>query len=137
MKVIDAERHVLGRLASIVAKELLSGEEVRIVNADKCIITGKRKMVLARYRKKRDLTHARKGPYFPRRSDRIVKRTVRGMLPVKKPRGKEALGRLRVYIHVPRALRSHKMIKLEKAMELNTANFVELGEIARLIGSKE
>ncbi len=137
MKVIDAEGHVLGRLASLVAQELLAGEEIRIVNADRCIITGKKKMVLARYRKKRDLTHARKGPYHPKRSDRILKRTVRGMLPVKKPRGKEALKRLRVFIHVPRGLRDEKKIKFEKAMELNTANFVRLGDIAKLIGSKE
>jgi len=137
MKVIDAERHVLGRLASVVAKELLNGEEIRIVNASKCIITGKKKMILARYRKKRALTHRRKGPFFPRGSDRIVKRTIKGMLPVKKTRGKEALKRLRVYVHVPKGLANEKRTKIDIAMELNTPNFVELGEIARLIGSKE
>ena len=137
MKVINAEGHILGRLASVVAKELLKGEEIFIVNADKCIITGKKKMVLARYKKKRDLTHARKGPYFPKRSDRIVKRTVRGMLPMKKNKGKKALKLLKVYIKVPRGLQKVKMIKIDRALELNTTSFIELGEVARLIGSNE
>ena len=47
MKVIDAEGHVLGRLASLVAQELLAGEEIRIVNADRCIITGKKKFLFS------------------------------------------------------------------------------------------
>jgi len=137
MKVINAEGHILGRLASVVAKDLLGGEEIRIVNADKCIITGKKKMILARYKKKRDLTHRRKGPFFPRRSDRIIKRTVRGMLPMKKNRGKDALKRLKVFVKVPRALQKEKMIKIEIASELNALSYVELGDIAHLIGSKE
>ena len=137
MKVIDAERHILGRMASVVAKDLLNGEDVFIVNANKCIITGKKKMVLARYKKKRSLTHARKGPFYPKRSDRMVKRAVRGMLPMKKNRGKEAIKRLKVYIKVPRALQNVKKVKIDRALELNTTNFIELGEIARLIGSKE
>ena len=137
MKVINAEGHVLGRLASVVAKALLDGEEIRIVNADKCIITGKQKMILATYRKKRDLTHSRKGPFFPKRSDRILKRTVRGMLPMKKNRGKVALKRLKVFVKVPRALLNEKQIRIDNATELNSPSFMELGDLARLIGSKE
>ncbi len=137
MKVINAEGHILGRLASVVAQDLLSGEEIRIVNADKCIVTGKKKMILARYRKKRDLTHRRKGPFFPKRSDRIIKRTVRGMLPMKKNKGKDALKRLKVFVKVPRALQKEKKIRIEIASDLNTPSYMELGDIARLIGSKE
>jgi len=40
-------------------------------------------------------------------------------------------------VHVPKGLANEKRTKIDIAMELNTPNFVELGEIARLIGSKE
>lgn len=136
MKVYDAEGHILGRLASVVAKELLNGEEVRVVNARKSIITGKKKMVIKRYKKKRELTHRRKGPFYPKRSDRIFKRTVRGMLPMKKHRGKIALKRLKVDLGVPPKLENAPKLKVEDAMRTSCPNFIELGEIGRVLGSK-
>ena len=42
----------------------------------------------------------------------MVKRTVRGMLPYKKAKGKEAYKRLRVYIGVPADLKSAKLSKI-------------------------
>jgi len=40
MTVIDANGLIMGRLASNVAKMLLSGEEVSIVNAEQAVISG-------------------------------------------------------------------------------------------------
>ena len=88
--VYNAEDKVLGRLASVVAKQLISatkaGEDTRviIVNAEKAVVSGKRTSVISDYRKKYELNHARKGPFFPRMPDQILKRTVRGMLPNQK-----------------------------------------------------
>ena len=40
--VINAEKHILGRMSTNVAKRILNGEDVIIVNAEKAIITGNR-----------------------------------------------------------------------------------------------
>ena len=106
--VYNAEDKVLGRLASVVAKQLISakkaGEDTRviIVNAEKAIVSGKRSSVLSDYRAKYELNHPRKGPFFPRMPDQILKRTVRGMLPYQKnSTGRYAVRDLRVMIGTP------------------------------------
>ena len=102
MKVYDAEDKVLGRMASVIAKELLKGEEIRVVNAEKAFITGKKNNIFEKYRKNRERGKQMNGPYFPRRPERIFKRTVRGMLPYQQPRGRKAFKRFRAYIGVPK-----------------------------------
>ena len=106
--VYDAEGAILGRLASAVAdllqKAARDGREdkVVIVNAEKAVVTGSPVSIMATYHAKYKLNHARKGPYFPRMPDMILKRTVRGMLPYqKKSSGRRALRNLRVEIGCP------------------------------------
>ena len=79
VEVIDASGLVIGRLSTHVAKRLLSEKELElaIINSESAIVSGNKKMVLERYKKKRELNHPRKGPYFPRLPDRILKRTIR------------------------------------------------------------
>ena len=144
--VYDATDLVMGRLASIVAKQLLSaaraGEETRviIVNAEKAIVTGKRTSVMSDYRAKYELNHARKGPFFPRMPDQILKRTVRGMLPYQKnSSGRGALKALRVEIGTPSDLSGDlpdgcewgDASKLERPLP---DRFVRLGEISKELG---
>ena len=38
--VVDADGAVLGRLASVLAKRLLMGEDIIVVNAEKAVISG-------------------------------------------------------------------------------------------------
>jgi large subunit ribosomal protein L13 len=105
--VIDATNLILGRLASVVASHLVQGEKVAVINAEKSVITGTKKAIISRYKERLQIrTHTKpwKGPFHYRRPDRIVKRTIRGMLPWKKPKGKAAYKRLRVYIGVPEYL---------------------------------
>ena len=118
MKIINAEGAVLGRLASNVAKYLLNGEEVSIVNAEKAIVIGSKDMVVEDFLSKIRRRQARKGPHYPRRSDMILKRTVRGMIPYQKPRGREAYKKLRVYLGVPPSLkvRQKKLGKRKKPL---------------------
>jgi large subunit ribosomal protein L13 len=99
--IVDASNLILGRLASVVAKKLLTGESVVIFNAEKAIISGSRLSRVKEAKRKLEIGHPRKGPYFPRRPDRFVKRTVRGMLPRSKAKGREAYRRLRVFIGTP------------------------------------
>ncbi|MEF8873695.1 MAG: 50S ribosomal protein L13 [Candidatus Thermoplasmatota archaeon] len=109
MKVYDAEDKILGRLASQVASELLDGEEIRVVNSEKIFIVGNKRNILDDYEKKRARGKQINAPDFPRRPERIFKRTVRGMLPRDKPRGRKAFKRLRAYIGTPSELESEEI----------------------------
>ena len=144
--VYNAEDKVLGRLASIVAKQLISatkaGEDTRviIVNAEKAVVSGKRSSVLSDYRKKYELNHARKGPFFPRMPDQILKRTVRGMLPYQKnSSGRAALRALRVEIGTPTDLSGDlpdgcewgDSSKIERPLP---ERFVRLSDISKELG---
>ncbi len=134
--VIDADRLIMGRLSSLVAKRLLNGEEIVILNAEKCLITGSSKQIYNRYFDARSRGKIRKGPHFPRMPDRIIKRTVRGMLPYQQPRGREALKLLKVYIGVPREYKDVKAIKPEQAAVLNTTKYIPLSEVSMRLGAK-
>ena len=146
--VYNAEDKVLGRLASTVAKQLISakkaGEDTRviIVNAEKAIVTGKRTSVLSDYRAKYELNHARKGPFFPRMPDQILKRTVRGMLPYQKnSSGRGALKALRVEIGTPSDLSGDLPDGCEWGDSTNIERplperFVRLGDISKELGVK-
>jgi large subunit ribosomal protein L13 len=136
MVVIDADGHVLGRLSSNVAQRIMSGEDVTIVNAEKALITGERDSILSDYKQKKDRGKIRKGPYYPRRADLILKRTVRGMIPFDKSRGREAYRRLKVFVGIPHEFESHKMERIEKAMQVNTSKYITLGEVSSFLGSK-
>jgi large subunit ribosomal protein L13 len=134
--IINADGLILGRLASVIAKRLLSGEEIVITNAEKAIIIGARKMVIDDYQAKRKLTHSRKGPKFPRLPDRILKRTIRGMLPYQQSRGRTALKRLKVYIGIPKEYKRGKAETVERAKNITNEKFIKLGEISRYLGAK-
>ena len=89
--IIDGEGLVLGRLASKVSKILLAGESVDILNAEKIIISGNRDWAYYKYKQRIDrasISNPRDmGPKYPRRPDDIFRRTVRGMIPYKQPKG--------------------------------------------------
>ena len=113
--VVDVSGLVLGRAASAIAQRLLKGEEIVVVNAEKSVVTGSRQNVLSFYTANRARGSVRSGPHYPRYPDRIFRRTVRGMLPHLKTRGKEALDRLEVYIGVPSFVGSSKRTSIEDA----------------------
>jgi large subunit ribosomal protein L13 len=106
--VVDAAGVIVGRLASYVAKSVLAGEEIVVVNAEKAVITGRKKSVVEAFKAKlgtRTLGSQTKAPKHPRRPETYVRRVVRGMLPWKTPKGKQAYRRLKVYLGVPRELK--------------------------------
>jgi large subunit ribosomal protein L13 len=138
--VIDADGMILGRLASKVAKRLLCGEKIAIVNSEMTVISGKRSSIIKDYKNKlriRTLVKPAKGPFHARRPDRILRRAIRGMLPWDTTRGKEALGRLTTFLGVPQELRGKKLEPLSEArFERLRGRFVRLGDIATEIGWK-
>lgn len=117
--VVDAAGLRLGRMASKVAKLLLSGAEVTVVNAEKAVVTGNKKAILERYLKlmrRRQLTsHKVVKVWYPRRPERLVWYSIVRMLPRKKPRGREAERRLRVYVGVPPGLEKAEKLRFPDA----------------------
>jgi len=136
--VINGDGLILGRLASISARRALSGEEIAIVNAEKVIISGSRARVLGNYYHKRERGSTDWGPYFPRRPDHIVKRTIRGMLPYKRARGAEAFRHIKCYVGVPAEFADAKMeVPEEVHMDrLNNPQFVTLAAVSTALGAK-
>ncbi len=139
--IIDGTGHVIGRLSSVVAKRLLKGEEIVIVNAEKTIITGRRSRVFGVYKAKRDRgsTASRMrgiGPLYPRRPDMILRRTISRMVPHQQARGREALKRLRVYMDVPTAYKDGPFEVIEVAKRPPQGPVMSLGEVSKMLGSK-
>lgn len=119
--VIDAHNALLGRLASYAAKQALLGKSVIIVHCNEAVISGRERFIIESYKQKRARGgSAQKGPYFPRASERIVKRTIRGMLPHHQGRGIEALRRVRCFDALPESYASRSMIKAGKTKPLRT-----------------
>ncbi len=142
MKIFDASGVVLGRLASNVAKAVLNNEDVIVVNAEEAIITGNKKNILEKYMhriNRRSLVNpARHGPFFPKRPDRIIKRTVRGMVPYKQERGRKAYKRLKVYVGIPEEYSDTAKIVLEDSTykKLSVPKYIKLGELSKLLGAR-
>ncbi len=133
--VVDATGLILGRMASIIAKRLLQGEAIIVVNAEKAVISGGRQSRVKEAKAFLDVGHPRKGPFHPRSPDRIVRRTVRGMLPRRKPKGQQAYKRLRVFLSVPKGFESKELQTIHGAKaEKLRCPYVSVGEIARDIG---
>ena len=133
--IINADGAILGRLSTNVAKRLLSGEEVAIINSEKAIITGKKSAIKNHYKQKREVGTYRKGPFFPRMPDRLVKRTVRGMIPYQTPHGRTAFKRLKCHIGIPKEFEGKKMEIIEETKKL-PADYITIEELSRLLGAK-
>ena len=135
--VIDAEGLILGRMASVVAKRLLEGERIDIVNAEGAVVSGKRLQVIKERKEFLEVGGPTKGPFHYRKPNAIIRRTVRGMLPHRKPRGRDAYRRLKVYIGVPRKLGGVEAESIEVAhVDRLRGRYITVGEIAKNIGWK-
>ena len=138
--IIDGKGLVLGRLASSVSKKLLSGERVTVLNADKIIISGNRDWAYAKYKQRIDRASIsnprRMGPKYPRRPDDIFRRTVRGMIPYKQQKGRQALKGLKVHVGIPSEFEKEEISALKEAQPKNVSKSVELGKISNLLGAK-
>jgi len=129
IKVIDAENAIMGRLASYVAKQALKGEEIVIVNSEKAIITGNRKSIEKEFLEtRRRVGSGQEGPKVSRTADKILKRTIRGMLSHRHKRGKDALKRIRCYVGIPKEFESSKKIIAGKEKPIK---FIHISQITK------
>jgi large subunit ribosomal protein L13 len=135
---IDVKDCIAGRICSHISKLLLKGHNVRVVNAEKSMISGNRYKTIEIYKEYLEISSATNpihGPFHPRKPDRILTRMVRGMLPKRKPSGLTALKRLRVYVAVPPELKNTKFETFEDTkIRKPSSYFISLGELAKQIG---
>jgi large subunit ribosomal protein L13 len=138
MKIYNIENQILGRVATRIAKDLLKGETVAVVNCEKAVISGDPKATIKHYLARRQRGDPKHGPFYPRTPEGIVKRTIRGMLPWKKPKGRSAFKRLKVYVGIPEELKNKEFIKLEDAdvKKLKT-RFITIEELSLALGAKK
>jgi large subunit ribosomal protein L13 len=133
--LVNAEGLIVGRLCSKVAKRLLNGEAVIILNAEKAVFSGKRKSKVAEAHLFLEVGAPERGPFHYRRPDRFLRKTVRGMLPFKQPKGKNAYKRLKVFMGIPRELAGQQMITFTEASSANLRGpHFTLLEMAKEIG---
>jgi len=132
---VDASEQVIGRLASTIAKELLKGKGVYVINAEKSMISGNPKHTLKIYQEKISRGDPYHGPFYPKTPERILKRVVRGMLP-KKARGREVLKRLRVFRSKPEGFEGKKFKRFDVAKIKTEQTYINLGKLSERLGAK-
>jgi large subunit ribosomal protein L13 len=140
--VVDATNHIAGRLSSHVAKLLIQGNRVTLVNCEKIMYSGTRDNLINEYKaflEINSIIHPKHGPVHYRRPDTIISKMIRGMLPFEgKPSGIAAFKRLRAYIGSPKELKSLEKIQFEKALiRKPSSNYTTMAALCRVIGWTE
>lgn len=137
--IIDATDLIVGRLSATVAKRALLGEKIDIVNAEKAVITGNKTYILSEYQRRHGMGTWAKGPFFYRSADRLLRRTIRGMLPYKQEKGKIAFKRIMCWKGVPEPFANQKIgtIKAAHVSKVPHLRYVSLHEIVKFIGGKQ
>ncbi len=138
---VDATNQIAGRLSSKVAKLIISGKRVIVVNAEKSLLSGSRTAVINQWKERLEISSRVNpiyGPIHPRRPDNILRRMVRGMVPRKKPKGAIAMKRLRVYIGVPSDVDSTKLTQFKDAVATRPVPiYVTMRDLAKNLGWNE
>jgi len=139
--IVDGKGHLLGRLASVLAKQLLNGKRVVVVRTEGILISGsltRNKIKYAQFIKKRMNTNPSRGPFHFRSPARILWRTIRGMIPHKTVRGQQALGRLATYEGIPEPYDKKKRVVVPEALKVlrmrPDRRFCVLGELSKEVG---
>lgn len=129
--IIDATDGIMGRVAAYAAKQALLGKEVVIVNCNDVLVTGDKKLIVQRYRDLRNLAGwSLKGPKIHGSPERLVKKAVRGMLPHKAARGREALKKVKCYNSFPREHEDGEKVLLKRELKVKA---IKLSKISELI----
>jgi len=134
--IIDGTDLVLGRLGSNIAKRLLLGESIKIVNCKDIVILGRKKFLIERYKNKLSNKVVKQGPYYSRSPADLVKRAFRNMLPYKNQRGIEAFKRLKCYNSTPSVLSSAEKATVEGAKldDDSVFYYTRVHEISAVLG---
>jgi len=133
--IIDAKNLIVGRLASVVAKKAILGEEITIVNSEFSVLTGTKEVILKKFKAQSIRGEPFHGPFLPKRPHLLLKRIIRGMLPYKQEKGRSAFKRIKCYLGLPEEFKNNKIETIEKAniQKLNNLRYMALGELCKLL----
>lgn len=138
---VDATNQIAGRLSSRVAKLLISGRRVVVVNSEKSLISGSRTSVVRQWQERLEIaSHVNPiyGPIHPRRPDNILRRMIRGMVPRKKTKGDLAMKRLRVYVGLPAGVDVAKLTQFKDTSAPRPIPvYVTMKELSKTLGWNE
>jgi len=138
MKIYDASGQILGRISTRIAKDLLKDENVMVINCEKAVISGEPKNTVRHYLERVWRGDPHHGPFFPRTPQGIFKKSVEGMLSSHKPRGREAIRRLRVHVGIPENFKIKGFMQLKDA-DVNKlkCKHISIGDLSIALGGKK
>ena len=133
----------MGRLASLVAKELLNGQKVVLVRCEGIVISGslyRNKTKFLSFLNKRNNVRPSHGPIHFRAPSKMIWRCIRGMIPHKTARGTHAMEKLKVFEGVPPPYDKVKRMVIPDGLKVKRLhprrNFTDLGRLATEVGWK-
>jgi len=140
--VIDGKGHLLGRLASVVAKELLNGQHIVVVRCEDLNISGslfRNRLKFMSFLRKHSNTNPRKHSQIHYRApSKMFWRALRGMMPYKTPRGAASLDRLKVLDGVPAEYEKKKRMVVPAALRVlrlkPQRRFCRVGDLSGKVG---
>jgi len=139
MIIINAENKLVGRFATIAAKQALLGQDVVVINCEKAYVSGPKPHLKSEFIRKEAQGEWARGPHYPRQSDRIVKRMIRGMIPYKSARGRVAYQKVMCYNGIPAVFADKEYYKLPETTDIKklpNLKYTAIGEISKLLGAK-
>ena len=137
--IVDGSNLVMGRLASRLAKAVIKGENVVVVNSEKIVVTGNKESIIENYELRTNAavkSNPHYGPKYERVPSKMFRRTIKGMLPQKKTTKLAMLKRVAVYNGVPKKLEGQKFETFEEIKFNERNRSMTLKEIAELLGGK-
>merc|ERR1712045_560101 len=127
----------------IVAKLILNGQKVVIVRCEEINISGnfyRNKLKYLDFLRKRCNVKPSRGAFHFRAPSKIFLRTVRGMIPHKTERGKDALKRLQTFEGVPPPYDKKKKMVIPSALKVlrlkSGRKYCSLGRLSHDVGWK-
>jgi len=132
--IYDGNETIFGRLSSVVAKDLLRGNSVDIINCENIIVSGDKKLFAKKILTKKAMGSGSslKGPKYIAVADRLVKRMIRGMLPRDRMKGQNAFRRLKCYIGSV-GLKEDELKDVIKLNHKKPMKYSTIKEIVRLL----
>jgi len=137
--IVDAKDNVAGRLASKVAKAIINGERVTVINSQDLVIVGNKKSILEKFTTRVDgavKSNPHYGPKYDRIPSKIFRRMVRNMLPTKKRAKERIIKQLRVFNTTAKGIDSKEAIIFEEIKFNHRNNYIKLKDVALLLGGR-
>lgn len=139
MMIVDAKDNVAGRLASKVAKAIINGERVTVINSQELVMVGNKKSILEKFTTRVDgavKSNPHYGPKYDRIPSKIFRRMVRNMLPTKKRAKERIIKQLRVFNTTAKGIDSKEAIIFEEIKFNHRNNYIKLKDVALLLGGR-